>query len=296
MREGSGSLGAQFPAGTQPHAPVPGSLPAAPSRARHSSAHSGAAASPSLIQPGPTVSQHVAAGGAQLEPPHTWMRTHLQPSPVMCFVNSFSLEGAEKAAVKHYHCMKQASSHPQDRRGAAPACRPLPAPHPSIQLCVPHGGIGWAGTEAEPGSADTLWHSRDKLPPPFASAPLQQNRSSNAAFPHTHSAQHLSASSHQSRLCPAVWGFLSTALSIPQWHEPPNRASTAGPCTPPGWRGSSCLRPPCSRKPVTQPHACWCICFNQDTGIWGPKVHTQQAPWIRGCASAFSSLNTLKPN
>lgn len=67
---------------------------------------------------------------------------HLQPSPVMCFVNSFSLEGAERAAVKHYHPLKQASSHPRDRQGAAdPLLHPSPAPS-SVSRTEEQGGQG----------------------------------------------------------------------------------------------------------------------------------------------------------
>lgn len=47
----------------------------------------------------PHSAQYVAAGGAQLEPPHTQTSRHLQPSPVMCFVNSFSLD-EERATGK----------------------------------------------------------------------------------------------------------------------------------------------------------------------------------------------------
>lgn len=184
-REGSGSPGAQIPAGTRPRPPCAGLSAGSP---QPGPAQLGWLWRRSLSQLNPAGPPQCPStwqrGGAELEPPHTWMRTHLQPSPLICFVNSFSLEGAERAAVKRYPHVKQVSSHPRDRRGAAPACRPLPAPHPS----APQGGEGWAGTEAGPGSADTLRHSRDEPPPPSASAPLQQNRSSNAAFPHTQSA------------------------------------------------------------------------------------------------------------
>lgn len=41
-----------------------------------------------------------AAGGAQLQSPHARMNTHSQISPVICLVNSFSLQG-QRVAAKH---------------------------------------------------------------------------------------------------------------------------------------------------------------------------------------------------
>lgn len=95
-----------------PGSPGPHHMP--PSQAWQSSACSGITASPSLIQSGPIASQHVAMGGEQLKPPLPARPcTYLQLSSLlMCFVNSFSLEGARRAAVKCYHRVHQGSSHP----------------------------------------------------------------------------------------------------------------------------------------------------------------------------------------
>lgn len=109
-----------------------------------------------------------AAGGAQLQSPHTQMHTHLQISPVICLVNSFSLEG-QRVAAKHYQ-PNQTILSPETSRGGCLACRPPQTP--SL-----HRGAG----DGRPSSADTLQHHRDKSPPCLCS--LWPHNSSHAAHP-----------------------------------------------------------------------------------------------------------------
>lgn len=71
-----------------------------------------------------------AAGGKQLQPPHARMHTHLQISPVICLVNSFSLEG-QRVAAKHYQ-PNQTIPNPETSRGLTGLQTP-PKLHPSTE-------------------------------------------------------------------------------------------------------------------------------------------------------------------
>lgn len=71
-----------------------------------------------------------AAGGAQLPSPHAQTHTHLQISPVICLVNSFSLEG-HRVAAKH-HQSNQTILNPETSRGL-PGLQNPPRLHPSTE-------------------------------------------------------------------------------------------------------------------------------------------------------------------
>lgn len=142
--EGSVSPGAQIPAGTwPPRCQHPQSGPAQLSLLQCHSQSQFNAARPQSIPAR-------AAGGAQLQSPHAPTHTHLQISPVICLVNSFSLEG-QRVAAKHYQS-NQTIPNPETNRGL-PSLQTTPPQTPSH-----HRGVG----DARPSSADTLQHHRDQ--------------------------------------------------------------------------------------------------------------------------------------
>lgn len=142
--EGSVSPGAQIPAGTwPPRCQHPQSGPAQLSLLQCHSQSQFNAARPQSIPAR-------AAGGAQLQSPHAQTHTHLQISPVICLVNSFSLEG-QRVAAKHYQS-NQTIPNPETNRGL-PSLQTTPPQTPSH-----HRGVG----DARPSSADTLQHHRNQ--------------------------------------------------------------------------------------------------------------------------------------
>lgn len=107
--EGSVSPGAQIPAGT---CPPPCQHPQSGlAQLSLLQCHSQSQFKPARPQSIPAQ----AAVGAQLQSPHARMHRHLQISPVICLVNSFSLEG-QRMAAKHYQ-PNQTIPNPETSRG-----------------------------------------------------------------------------------------------------------------------------------------------------------------------------------
>jgi len=219
-REGGRSPGAQTPTGTRPRAPVPGSLPAPPAgpgAARLAPVPQPVPASPSWAPQRPSAWR--GGSTAQTTPRRD---AHALTAFSGDVLREFVQPGGDRESRSAALSPRQTGLFPPPgRRGAAPACRPPPAPQPSAR----HGG---AGSEAGPSSADTLRHSRDEPPPPSASAPLQQNRSSNAASPHTQPAQRLSVSLSLEPALPGCAGISECGPPHTAAARPPERSEHGG--------------------------------------------------------------------
>lgn len=108
-----------------------------------------------------------AAGGAQLQSPHARMNTHSQISPVICLVNSFSLQG-QRVAVKHDQSNQTIPSPDTSRVGLQNL---PPKLHPSTE-----------GQEMQGPALQTPSSTTGMSPPPCLCS-LWSHRASHAAHP-----------------------------------------------------------------------------------------------------------------